>query len=314
MVLGSKTVLSAAMATSVAGTGAVSRHGLRLCSFNVLAPSARICAPLDRQPWENRHSKICDQLLQLDADLVCLQEFDFAPSTSGFTELYQDKLGAAYDIFTKRRTGAKNDGLAMLIRKASFREVEVRSFPLEPAVCDRVAMLARLEHVGSGCRLAFANTHLTVAHADNSHDIPRFRPQQMEQVLQMLEAAGEADGVVLCADMNSDHLEERKSGRYSAEEVNRPVHMAFERGFDSSLHRIHPGIRPISHTCSYAHDGCADYILFRTDAKLALKHAFLHPAELAQDTPWSSSTGWGDIEGATLSDHRPVVADFWLSV
>ena len=77
-----------------------------------------------------------------------------------------------------------------------------------------------------------------------------------------------------------------------------------------------PGVRPISHTCSYAQDGCADYValaclvsswikqasetiiffchcqlcqvLYQSNARLQLKDAFLHPANLPLDVPWSA--------------------------
>ncbi|CAL1130017.1 unnamed protein product [Cladocopium goreaui] len=303
---------------------------LRFCSFNVLAPSARICAPLNRRPWqewlplplggEERHAAICDCLLQLEADVICLQEFDFAAGTHGFAVLYQTpgfsegkKLGEVYELHMKQRTGDKNEGLAMLIRRSAFKDIEVLCEELEPDFCDRVAMYAKLTHVDSGCRILVANTHLTVAHADNSHDIPFCRPRQMEQVLHRLLAAQCCDAVFLCADMNSDHLEREPSGPYPPEMVNRPVTMAFEQGFASALHARHPGVRPISHTCSYAQDGCADYVLFRGHSGLQLHEAFLHPNDLPLDVPWSSSTGWGDDAQATLSDHRPLVVDFSIA-
>ncbi|CAK9093566.1 Uncharacterized calcium-binding protein At1g02270 [Durusdinium trenchii] len=288
-------------------------HGvshLRLCSFNVLAPSARICAPLHRMPWQERHSAICDCLLQLGADVICLQEFDFAAETPGFGVLYESKLGAVYELHIKQRTGGKNEGLALLIRRAAFKDIEVQCEDLEPDFCDRVAMYAKITHVESGCRILVANTHLTVAHASNSHDIPFCRPRQMEQVLRRLLSAPCCDAVFICADMNSDHLEREPSGAYPPELVNRPVTMAFESGFVSALHTKHPGVRPISHTCSYAQDGCADYVLYQSNARLQLRDAFLHPSNLPLDVSWSSSSGWGDEPAATLSDHRPLVVDF----
>eukprot|EP00434_Breviolum_minutum_P006857 symbB.v1.2.006049.t1/scaffold339.1/size225540/13 len=74
--------------------------------------------------------------------------------------------------------------------------------------------------------------------------------------------------------MNSDHLEREPSGSYPPEMVNRPVTMAFEEGFQSALHAMHPGVRPISHTCSYAQDGCADYVLYRRCGRLQLQDVF----------------------------------------
>eukprot|EP00434_Breviolum_minutum_P006858 symbB.v1.2.006050.t1/scaffold339.1/size225540/14 len=81
----------------------------------------------------------------------------------------------------KKRTGLKNEGLALLIRRSAFRDIEVQCEDLEPDFCDRVAMYAKITHLESGCRILVANTHLTVAHAENGHDIPFCRPRQMEQ-------------------------------------------------------------------------------------------------------------------------------------
>jgi len=113
---------------------------------------------------------------------------------------------------------------------------------LEPRFCDRVAIFAQLRHHASGLGVVVANTHLTVAHANNSHDIPMCRPTQMAHVLREL-GARSVDGALpfLCADMNSDHLEtEPPDGPYTAQDVSRPVHMAFEKGFASALHEARP--------------------------------------------------------------------------
>ena len=334
-------------------------HPLRLCQFNVLAPSARICAPLDRIPWRERHNAVCDAIGSLTPSIVTLQEFDFAPATAGFAQLYQDKLGEDFHIFTKQRTGRKLDGLALLVRRSDFDEVSVDSFDLEPRSCDRVCMVGRMRHKASGRRIAVLNTHLTVAHASNGHDIPRCRPLQMEQVLdcalrqQADSAAVRADAVFIGADLNCDHLEEEASvsGKrsYTPAEVSRPVHMAFETGFRSAFHdaldasasenggSADGGRRPISHTCSYAQDGCCDYIMWRDADEhghcLQTVGAYLYPREIPPSVQWDSARGWwgapdaaaletdsdadpdascAAVNAMTLSDHRPLVADFRL--
>ena len=65
---------------------------------------------------------------------------------------------------------------------------------MEPSYCDRVALVIRAEHRQSGVKVAIANSHLTVAHASNSHDIPLCRPQQAAELL----AAISADEVLSC--------------------------------------------------------------------------------------------------------------------
>ena len=155
--------------------------------------------------------------------LVCLKEFDFAARTQGFAALYEEHLGEAFEIHTMQRTGGKQEGLALLLRRDSFDGVDVKQMKLSPTYCDRVALVARMTHRATTQRIIVANTHLTVAHASNGHDIPVCRPEQMAQVLRELGLAGEQDVVLLCADMNCDHLETEPSGVYSAKEVSLPV-------------------------------------------------------------------------------------------
>lgn len=286
---------------------------LRVCNFNILAPSARLCSPFKKIPWQERQTSICDMLLQLEPDIVCLQEFEFSQDFEHFASLYEDKLAEKFAIHAKKRTGSKKEGLATLVRRDAFDDVVMESVELEPRFCDRVAIVAQMTHRASGRKLIVANTHLTVAHATNDHDIPMCRPLQMEQVLKL--AGASPDGIqILCADMNSDHLETEPSGPYSAAEVNKPVDMAFDECFASALHEAHPKVRPISHTCSYAHDGCADYIFFKPNDLIELSSACLHPQDLPLDTQWTPDVGWGSDPAWTLSDHRPLIADFNIAV
>ena len=111
---------------------------LRVIQFNCLAPSARICRPLDAIPWFTRHTAICEAILRLNPDVVCIQEFCF--TTPGFGDLYQSHLGDTYTMHTKRRTGGKPEGLAVLLRHGAFENVRIDAIELEPRFCDRVAM------------------------------------------------------------------------------------------------------------------------------------------------------------------------------
>ena len=79
------------MAAPTAVAAAAMQHRFRICSFNVLAPSARICSPLDGIPCRERHEAVCAALLESSPSVACLQEFDFSPRTIGFRALF---LGA----------------------------------------------------------------------------------------------------------------------------------------------------------------------------------------------------------------------------
>lgn len=316
---------------------------LRVVSFNILAPSARICAPLDKIDWRTRHEAAISALQSLKADIICLQEFCFR--TPGFRSFYESRLGDTFTLHALKRTRHKPEGIALLVRTKAFSSVEVLPFALEPAYCDRVCQLACLRHAATGKSLIVANTHLTVAHATNGHDIPSVRPQQMAQVLAQLQAmAKNVDdstncAMLLCADMNCDHLEthapllsDGSPSPYTAAQVFRPVTMAFQSGLQSALHTARPGCRPISHTSSYSQDGCADYIFFQSLDTLAnttapsaaqqqqgsspragggvvgsgptleLSDAFLFPHHVPLTTPWSPQHGWQQAAVAPLLD------------
>jgi len=294
---------------------------LRICNFNVLAPSMRICRPLNQVPWQARHRAICNALLTICPHIACLQEFEFHPRIAKeFADLYEEHLGNEYVRYDLRRTGGKPEGLALLLKRDAFDDVRVQNIELMPHYCDRVAQVASMRHVASGHVIRVVNTHLTVPHPSNDADIPQNRPLQMSQVLELLQE-GTPSCLFLCADMNSDHLETQNpatgkvdrwgrsgSREFLTSEVSKPVHMAFDAGFQSALHVVHSSSRPISHTSSYAQDGCVDYILFQ-GASLSLHDAYLHPKDLPIDTTWNEKVGWGTLS-TTFSDHRPLFADF----
>jgi len=260
-------------------------------------------------------------LLTICPHIACLQEFEFDPRIAQeFAGLYEEYLSNDYVRYDLPRTGAKSEGLALLLKKNAFDDVRVRDIELMPQYCDRVAQVASMRHVASGRVLRVVNTHLTVAHASNDRDIPQNRPLQMSQVLELVQEDS-PECLFICADMNSDHLETQNpatgkvdrwgrsgSRAFLASEVSKPVQMAFDAGFQSALHVVHSTLRPISHTSSYAQDGCVDYVLFQGDAVL-LHDAYLHPKDLPMDTVWNEKLGWGTLS-STFSDHRPLIADF----
>lgn len=256
------------------GYGEGGKGLLRVYQLNCLAPTLRICKPLSDIPWETRHVAICDNIESLKPDIVAIQEFDFVQA--GFGALYAERL-SEFTPYLKRRTGSKNEGVALFVRNGQFEDVVVHELDLEPASCDRVALVGRMRHRASGRCLLVVTSHLTVAHASNGHDIPHCRPLQMQRLLEQVQAAAASDDVVIiAADMNCDHLEPeppQNSYGYTVADVAKPVHMAFQAGFSSALHSaLGPACRPISHTCSYAQDGCSDYVLVRGTVRLPVTH------------------------------------------
>ena len=306
---------------------------LRIIQFNILAPSARICAPLDKIAWKDRHTEICRMILELLPDIVCLQEFCFV--TPEFSSLYNKMLCPLYSPYLKRRTGGKPEGIAIFIRSQAFCDTSVEYSELEPDHCNRVAIFFRAKHIASGRQIVVATTHLTVAHL-NSYDVLVNRPKQSDQVLKQLErlssaqcSSSQAPLVFLCADMNCDHLETfcpKNDYNISAADVSAPVVQVLKHGYSSAFHEslnanlaslqgkaAIPIERPISHVSSYSQDGCVDYVFFRSNPSLQLSSAYLYPASISPSAPWSDQVGWAAPGRLPLSDHRPLVADFHVS-
>lgn len=246
---------------------------LRVVTFNVLAPSLRVCEPLNKLPWKDRQRDCCAAIHEIDADIVALQEWDFY--TDGFSDLYMESFKNKYEIFTCPRPGGKKEGLGLMLRKDCFEGIMIDRLPLLPLSCHRAAIMARMRHVESGRLVSVLNTHLTVAHTGNTWDIPKNRPLQMEQILNFIFAMTPENTVkLLCGDLNADHLEifppKQSEGcpAYTVEQVAAPLHMAFEAGFSSALDDSpdRGEGRAISHVSSYGtgHDGCVDYIFYNS--------------------------------------------------
>jgi len=251
-------------------------------------------------------------ILQLQPDVICLQEFCF--KTQGFLELYEELLGERFSMNLLKRTRSKPEGIAILTKKGVFEQLTFDEVKLEPYFCDRVAIVMTALHIESGHRISVANTHLTVAHVTNDHDVPMCRPRQIEQVLEIMSLKSPEVLPFICADMNSDHWETcpPKDSAYTCEEISKPVHDVLRSGYVSALHEtIEETARPISHVSSYSQDGCVDYCFYRPNEVLTLSQAFLYPECLPFDEPWDPATGWaGGMDRPVLSDHRPLIVDF----
>ena len=75
---------------------------LRVVTFNVLAPSLRVCEPLNKLPWKDRQRDCCAAIHEIDADIVALQEWDFY--TDGVYEWSSDEDGRTTNIYNNPGT------------------------------------------------------------------------------------------------------------------------------------------------------------------------------------------------------------------
>lgn len=96
--------------------------------------------PLEYLNWEHRRRLICQELLSLSADIICLQEVDKYDDLLCFLE------NAGYDGAFKRRTGGNVDGCAMFWKAKKFRLLERVSIEYKQyGLRDNVAQLSVLE-------------------------------------------------------------------------------------------------------------------------------------------------------------------------
>eukprot|EP00927_Polykrikos_kofoidii_P071342 TRINITY_DN67613_c0_g1_i1.p1 TRINITY_DN67613_c0_g1~~TRINITY_DN67613_c0_g1_i1.p1 ORF type:complete len:331 (-),score=31.42 TRINITY_DN67613_c0_g1_i1:28-984(-) len=159
---------------------------LRVLTWNTLAPcyfrqGGRIEAD-EPEMYLERHAHIARIISEVDADVVCLQEFWF---DDALTRLYHEKLGEnQYHILALQRTGLNwegrsEDGVAVLLRRENLvvekrRDVLFETYGIAQ---DRVGLLVVVRHVslsaengghdsvGVGRRFGILCTHLTFPHS-----------------------------------------------------------------------------------------------------------------------------------------------------
>ncbi|CAA7053079.1 unnamed protein product [Microthlaspi erraticum] len=107
--------------------------------------------------WGYRKRLICEELIRLKPDIICLQEVD------KYFDLFSMMEKAGYAGSYKRRTGDNIDGCAMFWKADRFRVLERENVAFSQfGMCDNVAQLAVLEmHKSSKSRkLLLGNIHV----------------------------------------------------------------------------------------------------------------------------------------------------------
>ncbi|GLU13336.1 hypothetical protein SLE2022_299740 [Rubroshorea leprosula] len=112
--------------------------------------------PSNYMKWDYRKRVICEELIGLDPDIICLQEVD------RFFDLRNTMQKAGYAGSYKRRTGDNVDGCAMLWKADKFRLLERESIEYkEFGLRDNVAQLSVLEMCkAESKRLVVGNIHV----------------------------------------------------------------------------------------------------------------------------------------------------------
>ncbi len=149
--------------------------------------------------WSKRSKMIYATLQQLGGDIVCLQEID------AWGEVQSVMAGMGYDGVFQRRTGTKEDGLAILwlrdkLAPIGKKEILQYNATLGKEGEDRVALRVCLEVMGvPGRRVTVATTHL-------DYKRPRMQTEMCRLFAQfVLDARREArDLIVACGDFNTE--------------------------------------------------------------------------------------------------------------
>ncbi|KAM7259807.1 hypothetical protein ACFE04_015548 [Oxalis oulophora] len=112
--------------------------------------------PLMYMKWAHRKKLICEELIELNPDIICMQEVD------KYLDLSNELEKAGYDGIYKRRTGDRADGCATFWKSDKFRMLEGRSIEFEElSLRDNVAQLSVFETCsGESRRLVVGNIHV----------------------------------------------------------------------------------------------------------------------------------------------------------
>eukprot|EP01112_Ceratiomyxa_fruticulosa_P018912 TRINITY_DN6118_c0_g1_i1.p1 TRINITY_DN6118_c0_g1~~TRINITY_DN6118_c0_g1_i1.p1 ORF type:complete len:334 (-),score=61.55 TRINITY_DN6118_c0_g1_i1:140-1141(-) len=274
-----------------------------ICTFNILSPCYNANETFDG--YMSRNKKIIeDVILPTTPDILCLQEFQLSDAPK-LGELYDTALSPLYDFSSLQRTGKKKDGLVIYTLKTRIRVQKSTLLKFfDPG--NRVALM--LELTLDGCvPLIAANVHLTFPH--NIFD-EKLRLTQIVQVTKTIN------------DQLSIKGEKEKFPVIIAGDFNSPLHPLLKTDpvvdhleFDQYINTFYLGRdkkdKPVTHFNHNREENSADHIWFKNYGSspfdLQCVESLLLPVELPPHK-WPSSLTW------TLSDHRPLLSKFLVSV
>ena len=189
--------------------GATEETSFKVVSFNILAPcynkmrnvhnadgSSTMEAEFEEK-YMARNKAICEQLLNSDADIICLQEY--WSGSEELRSLYKTMLcgpkGAGYTFTEQRRTShwrIRDDGLACFVKDARIVVQDTRAILFHDCG-DRVAqmlLLALRPPIGAPAstpaqQFICVNTHLLFPHNEYSTKI---RLRELAKILGFVES------------------------------------------------------------------------------------------------------------------------------
>lgn len=267
---------------------------LSVCTFNILAPCyKRLSSEYDRESaydtmWQARHLSIIKVLQSLDINLICLQEFWLKNPL--FSQLYKSNLSSKYSFYTLQRTGALDDGLAILVDSNHVQVIDKCDFKLND-VGNRVGLLLHLRFRDKD--LLLLNVHLTFPHYRFER---RVRLKQIKKFLELLSDYQKSKNLldhcstIICGDFNSSYHHDL-------------VYQLIERNQFLSSYRFINGTEPnVTHLTHRKEQLGVDFIFYKSN--------ILQPISSELIPRGCNHLIWHDQSGWKLSDHRPVLTVF----
>ncbi|EFH59393.1 hypothetical protein ARALYDRAFT_898218 [Arabidopsis lyrata subsp. lyrata] len=148
--------------------------------------------------WGYRKRLICEELIRLNPDIICMQEVD------KYFDLFSTTEKAGYAGSYKRRTGDNIDGCAMFWKADRFRVLERENIEFSQfGMRDNVAQLAVLElrKSNKSRKILLGNIH--VLYNPNKGDVKLGQIRSLCSKAHLLSKKWGDIPIVLCGDFNS---------------------------------------------------------------------------------------------------------------
>ncbi|KAI9565563.1 hypothetical protein GHT06_009355 [Daphnia sinensis] len=192
-------------------------NSIRLLQWNILSQSLGehndnfVCCPLEALDWRTRRYRILEEIIEYNADIICLQEVDHyqflsrALRTQGYEGIYFPKPDSPC-IYIKGNNGP--DGCAIFYRVNDYEliKVETRIVEVWRVQSNQVVILTMLRHKATDRQICVATTHLK---ARQGALLSTLRNEQGKDILDFLE--NNIDGadcpVIIAGDFNAEPTE-----------------------------------------------------------------------------------------------------------
>lgn len=224
---------------------------LSIVSWNILANVWKDSEGIEA--GKLRTGSCIKTLLTLNADIICLQEYEF---DSVFQTMIETQLTAAgYTTHSIKRTHRKPDGLGIFVKKSVWEITNI--FPLEFRDSgNRVALLLKAQSVSKPTiQFILCNTHLTFPHHEYDE---KMRLTQISKCLKGLREKGEQwngttanHTLILVGDFNTN--------KGTADDVYTII---MNHHFKSSWKELYSREAGVTHRNHNSEDVSVDYVFY----------------------------------------------------